>query len=97
MQPPLAMPTDGSVLIHEFSTRVLSEDGRQWTARAHGRRRDGDWIGWLAFVADDGTEIATDRETTQPDRKALDYWASGLEPIYLDGALTRALEPLPAR
>jgi hypothetical protein len=29
-------------------------------------------------------------ETTQPDRAALEYWASGIEPIYLDGALARA-------
>lgn len=91
------MRNDGGVLIHEYSTHVLSEDGRHWTPRAYGKKRGDDWIGWLEFVADDGTKIDTGRETTQPDRRALDYWAGGIEPIYLDGALHRALEPLPAR
>lgn len=86
------MSVDGELLIHEFATRVVGADGRSWIARAYGRRRAGDWIGWLVFVDADGRRIATDRETTQPDRRALEYWASGIEPIYLDGALTRALE-----
>jgi hypothetical protein len=30
-------------------------------------------------------------ETTQPNREALAYWASGLEPVYLEGALERAI------
>jgi hypothetical protein len=82
-------------LIHEFTTHVLSEDGLRWRARAYGRKRGNDWIGWLVFVDDDGHQIKTDRETTQPDRKALEYWAGGIEPIYLEGALVRALEPAP--
>jgi hypothetical protein len=83
------------VLIHEFTTRVMTEDGRVYRARAYARQRGHDWIGWLVFVSDDGNQITTDRETTQPDRRAVEYWASGLEPIYLDGALTRARELLP--
>ena len=31
------------------------------------------------------------RETTQPNLAALEYWASGLTPVYLAGALERAL------
>jgi hypothetical protein len=30
-------------------------------------------------------------ETTQPNREALAYWASGIEPVYLEGALERAI------
>ena len=30
-------------------------------------------------------------ETTQPNLEALRYWASGLEPVYLEGALERAI------
>jgi hypothetical protein len=30
-------------------------------------------------------------ETTQPNREALAYWASGVEPVYLEGALGRAI------
>ncbi|HLZ47256.1 MAG TPA: hypothetical protein VKR80_01245 [Candidatus Limnocylindria bacterium] len=91
------MRSDGGVLIHEYSTHVLGKDGRRWTARAYGKPRGREWIGWLAFVGDDGAELPTERETTQPDRRAVEYWAGGIEPIYLDGALRRALEPLPAR
>jgi len=84
-----------AILIQEFATRVMTEDGRVYRARAYARQRGQDWIGWLVFVCDDGNQITTDRETTQPDRRAVEYWASGLEPIYLDGALTRARELLP--
>ena len=83
------------VLIQEFTTRVMTEDGRVYSASAWARQRGNEWIGWLVFSADDGHEITTDRETTQPDRRAVEYWASGLEPIYLDGALSRARELLP--
>jgi hypothetical protein len=34
--------------------------------------------------------LSTGQETSQPDLKALEYWAGGLEPIYLAGALERA-------
>ena len=37
--------------------------------------------------------IRTARETTQPDREALEYWASGLSITYLKGAFARALDP----
>ena len=89
------MRKPAGVLIQEFKTRVMTEDGRVYTARAYAARRGGDWVGWLVFVSEDGNEITTDRETTQPDRRAVEYWASGLEPIYLDGALSRARELLP--
>src|SRR5205814_6429032 len=44
------------------------------------------------FVAADGRGpvLRTDRETTQPNRAAIAYWASGLEPVYLEGAFDRA-------
>ena len=34
--------------------------------------------------------LRTERETTQPNRGAVAYWADGLEPIYLEGAFNRA-------
>lgn len=50
---------------------------------------DGTWFGRIVFR--DGVDVrATDRETTQPDRAALEYWASGLEYVYLEGAFRRA-------
>ena len=38
-----------------------------------------------------GHGLRTERETSQPDRKALVYWASGLETTYYEGALERAI------
>jgi len=34
--------------------------------------------------------LTSGRETTQPNRKTLDYWAQGLSKVYLQGALARA-------
>jgi hypothetical protein len=34
--------------------------------------------------------VRTSEETSQPTRDDVAYWASGLEPIYLDGAFRRA-------
>jgi hypothetical protein len=34
--------------------------------------------------------LITEQETSQPNRTALEYWADGLEPVYLDGAFARA-------
>ena len=37
-----------------------------------------------------GPALRTGRETTQPNRDAVANWASGLEPVYLEGAFARA-------
>ena len=60
------------------------------------QRLDGTWEGWLEFHPSDVTQrtLRTDQETSQPNRGALEYWADGLEPIYLEGALARALRRL---
>ena len=73
-------------------------DGRVFTAQACGReRQDGLWEGWLEFVPHDGSAVLrSQRETTQPNLADLEYWASGLTPIYLQGALERTLTPQPA-
>ena len=53
------------------------------------------WEGWLEFIPlDGGTPIRSARETTQPNRKDAEYWASGLTPVYLEGSLDRALNPI---
>lgn len=56
---------------------------------------DGRWEGWIEFVPlDRGVPIRSGRETTQPNHDDTVYWANGLTPIYLEGALERALKPL---
>jgi len=84
-------------LIHDFTMRARDQDGHLYRARATGREReDGTWIGRIQFTPlGGGVTRSTMRETTQPNRTALVYWAYGLDEVYLDGALERALrEPV---
>jgi len=78
--------------IHEYPDLVRHVDGTPYLVRVYGQpRSDGLWIGWLEFVAI-GPPITrqTGRETTQSNRRGLVYWALGLQPRYLEGALARA-------
>lgn len=80
----------------EFDTVILAKDGKGWIPRACGRvASDGLWEGWIEFVPADGlvAPIRTARETEQPNRADLMYWATGLTGAYLEEALKRALEP----
>ena len=80
-------------LIHQHSARVLAGDGTEYRAAIVGdQRKDGTWEGWIEFLPTrgDAPPLETDQETSQPDRRALEYWAGGLEPVYLEGAFTRA-------
>ena len=79
-------------LIREHSTMVKDED-TIYIARIYAEERtDGTWEGWLEFHSTDKSKpvLRTGEETSQPSRAAMDYWALGLEPIYLEGALARA-------
>ena len=77
--------------IHAFQTPVMA-DGVVYRAEAWCEQRgDGLFEGWLQFIPADGVGVlSTGRETTQPTRAALEYWATGLEPVYLEGAFKRA-------
>jgi len=76
----------------ELAAALVDERGEHYHARACGHRReDGLWDGWLEFHHHDGkTIVRTERETTQPNRADLEYWATGISPVYLEGALRRA-------
>ena len=53
------------------------------------QRNDGTWAGRIVFK--DGAAVRrTEQETSQPNRNALEYWASGLEKVYLEGAFQRS-------
>ena len=55
-------------------------------------RADGTWEAWIEFHPIHGGPVRmTDRESTQPNRDAVEYWAAGLEPLYFEGAFERAL------
>jgi hypothetical protein len=80
--------------IHTISKCVRGELGKEYEAQVFGvRRDDGTWAGFIQFhQVDAAVLLHTGQETSQPNRRALDYWAGGLEPIYLQGALKRARE-----
>src|SRR5215217_6166624 len=78
-----------------FETPVGDEFGT-YQARAIGRLGDDRmWQGWIEFIPIDRHQpvLVTPVETTQPERQHLVYWATGLTPIYLEGALKRARNP----
>jgi hypothetical protein len=85
-------------LLQEFERRVTGTNGESYAILLYGRSRPGDtWQGWLVFVRQrDSRRFATPVETTQPSREAIVYWAGGLEDVYFDGALTRAVGSQPA-
>jgi hypothetical protein len=78
-----------------FTDPITGSDGRVYMGRVcGGEMEDGRWQGWIEFEAADGsTVIRSPRETTQPDRTDLAYWATGLTAVYLEGSLERALNP----
>ncbi len=79
----------------QFDATIIAPDGTRWTPRVCGGiADDGLWEGWIEFVSVDraGTGVRTPRETEQPNREMLEYWATGLTNVYLDGALGRAID-----
>lgn len=82
-----------SKLLQEYSTVVVGSDGISYLVRSYGdERSDGTWIGWLEFHPNDAIApvLKTDQETSQPNQMDVEYWATGLEPIYFEGAFGRA-------
>jgi hypothetical protein len=80
----------------EYRDLIQGPDGGQYVARACGTATEsGMWHGWLEFVLSGGGEtLRSGRETTQPNRTDTVYWATGLSPVYLEGALARAMNPI---
>ena len=86
-------------VLAEFTEVLIDDAGVRYRANAvGGEMPDGTWQGWLEFKPLDGApSIRSARETTQPNRVDAIYWATGLTPVYLEGALERALKPLVRR
>ena len=83
-------------VLAEFSLSLVGEDSIAYRAQAVGAPiPDGLWEGWIEFLPlGGGSPIRTPRETTQPNRRDAAYWATGITPVYLEGALHRALNLL---
>jgi hypothetical protein len=82
-----------AVLLQEYSVQVVGPDGATYDVRSYGEERDdGTWMGWLEFDPTDARKprLSTDQETSQPNRTAIEYWSTGLEPVYFEGAFSRA-------
>jgi hypothetical protein len=76
-----------------FDVPVIDNSGT-YQARAVGRQADdGMWEGWLEFSPAQGDTLVTGVESRQPEHSHLAYWATGLTPVYLEGALVRARNP----
>ena len=86
-------------LLVAFQEPVLSPEGKAYQARAVGGELAGTmWQGWIEFTPiDGGVTVVSGRETTQPNRQDTVYWATGLTPVYLEGALARTLHSAPTR
>src|SRR5687768_3704803 len=80
-----------------YEEPVVGPDGTSYRAQACGAEaEDGTdrWEGWIEFVpVEGGAPVRSRRETTQPNRTDTAYWATGLSPVYLEGALERTLSP----
>lgn len=83
-----------ALTLTEYDAALVGSDGLAYEARACGRERpDGTWEGWIEFEALGADTVwRTPRETTQPNLADLLYWATGVSPVYLEGALMRAME-----
>jgi hypothetical protein len=81
-----------------YETPIASGE-RTYRARAIGRRAGDDmWEGWLEFIPDGaGAVLVGPVESRQPEHAHLVYWATGLTPVYLEGALDRARHPVTVR
>jgi hypothetical protein len=78
----------------------VTDASATYRARAVGRQGDdGMWEGWLEFESIDAPRkiFVTSVESRQPEKIHLVYWATGLEAIYLEGALARARNPTVVR
>ena len=86
-------------VLTEFSQPIIGGNGIAYRAQATGAPMpNGMWEGWIEFIPIGGdTPLRSSRETTQPNRRDAVYWATGLTPVYLEGALDRALNPLVRR
>ena len=90
---------DMAEVLVSFDQPVRDELG-EFHARAVGRQADDRmWEGWIEFTPiDGGAEVLiTGVESRQPEREHLVYWATGLTPVFLEGALHRARRPVTVR
>ena len=79
-------------LLREYPMLVGGVDDNAFVAQIWGRQMgDGRWEAWIVFTPiTHGQTRRTERETIQATRAGVEYWASGVTSIYLQGALHRS-------
>lgn len=80
------------MVIRDKAISVVTGEAKYTIHICGQERADATWEGWIEFHPTDSDHpvLTTEQETSQPNRAALEYWADGLEPIYLEGAFARA-------
>ena len=81
-------------LVHERAIGLVDDSGTGYDClRVYAYEQPGGtWAGILEFLrADRAGAVRGARETTQSNLDGVAYWATGLETIYLEGALARAI------
>jgi hypothetical protein len=81
-------------LVHERDLTITDVNGVLYDrVRVYAELQDtGRWGGLIEFMAADGTcSVRTGRETTQTTAGDVARWALGLEPVYFEGAIDRAV------
>ena len=81
-------------ILVKFDEPIGAPSGETYFAQAVGREVGGGlWEGWMEFIprGDGADSLESGRETTQPNRMNLEYWAQGLTKVYLEGALARSV------
>jgi hypothetical protein len=78
------------MLVREYPM-IVTASNKDYRVHICGlQRADGTWEGWLEFHPQGrGLSRCTGQETSQPNLAALEYWADGLEPVYIEGAFER--------
>jgi len=87
-------------LVHERHLTITDVNGALYDrVRVYAELQGtGRWGGIIEFAAaDGGATVHTGRETTQTTAGDVARWAMGLEPIYFEGAIDRAVPRVAAR
>jgi len=78
----------------------VADESGAYRVRVVGRHAEDDmWEGWLEFepIGHEGDTLVGPVESRQPEAEHLTYWATGLTPVYVEGALRRARRPIIVR
>jgi hypothetical protein len=80
-------------VLRTFEEQFVDRTGGVYTVHVVGAvAADDRWEGWLEFIPADAPDepVITEAESRQPKRSDLVYWATGLTPVYVQGAFDRA-------